>query len=43
MVGVLLVEDDDTIADPLSKGLQREGFDIERVATDIQRQLQAAV
>jgi DNA-binding response OmpR family regulator len=32
-VRVLLVEDDDTIADPLSKGLQREGFDIERVAT----------
>ena len=30
---VLLVEDDDTIADPLSKGLQREGFDIERVAS----------
>ena len=29
----LLVEDDDTIADPLAKGLQREGFDIERVAT----------
>ncbi|TML42750.1 MAG: response regulator transcription factor [Actinobacteria bacterium] len=30
---VLLVEDDDTIADPLSKGLQREGFDIERVSS----------
>jgi len=32
-VRVLLVEDDDTIADPLSKGLQREGFDIERVSS----------
>lgn len=30
---MLLVEDDDTIADPLSKGLQREGFDIERVSS----------
>ena len=33
IVRVLLVEDDDTIADPLSKGLQREGFDIERVSS----------
>ncbi|MEZ5141609.1 MAG: response regulator transcription factor [Acidimicrobiales bacterium] len=30
---VLLVEDDDAIADPLAKGLQREGFEVERVAT----------
>ncbi len=30
---VLLVEDDDTIADPLVKGLLREGFAVERVAT----------
>lgn len=30
---VLLVEDDDAIADPLVKGLAREGFDTERVAT----------
>ena len=30
---VLLVEDDDTIAEPLAKGLAREGFTVERVAT----------
>ena len=30
---MLLVEDDDTIADPLVKGLTREGFTVERVAT----------
>ncbi len=29
---VLLVEDDDAIAEPLTKGLQREGFDVVRVA-----------
>ena len=29
---VLIVEDDDTIAMPLAKGLQREGFTVERVA-----------
>ena len=30
---VLLVEDDDSIAEPLAKGLQREGFTVSRVAT----------
>ena len=30
---VLLVEDDDSIAEPLAKGLQREGFEVRRVAT----------
>ena len=30
---VLLVEDDDEIAEPLVKGLGREGFDVDRVAT----------
>jgi len=30
---LLLVEDDDAIADPLVRGLRREGFDVERVAT----------
>jgi two-component system response regulator RegX3 len=30
---VLLVEDDDAIADPLAEGLRREGLDVERVAT----------
>ena len=30
---VLLVEDDDAIAEPLVKGLAREGFDVDRVAT----------
>ena len=29
---VLLVEDDDTIAVPLVKGLEREGFTVARVA-----------
>jgi len=32
---VLLVEDDDTIAEPLAEGLRREGFDVERVATGV--------
>jgi two-component system response regulator RegX3 len=32
-VQVLLVEDDDAIAEPLVKGLEREGFSVERVAT----------
>jgi two-component system response regulator RegX3 len=32
-VRVLLVEDDDAIADPLVEGLEREGFEVERVAT----------
>jgi len=32
-VRVLVVEDDDSIAEPLAKGLGREGFDVERVAT----------
>ena len=30
---VLLVEDDDSIAEPLAEGLRREGFEVERVAT----------
>ncbi len=30
---VLLVEDDDAIAEPLAQGLVREGLDVERVAT----------
>jgi DNA-binding response OmpR family regulator len=30
---VLLVEDDDAIAAPLAEGLQREGLDVDRVAT----------
>jgi DNA-binding response OmpR family regulator len=32
-VRVLIVEDDDAIAEPLVKGLEREGFSVERVAT----------
>jgi DNA-binding response OmpR family regulator len=30
---ILLVEDEDTIADPLIVGLQREGFDVDRAET----------
>jgi len=30
---LLLVEDDDAIADPLAKGLAREGFEVDRVGT----------
>ena len=30
---VLIVEDDDAIATPLAKGLEREGFDVDRVET----------
>ncbi len=30
---VLVVEDDDSIADPLVRGLEREGFDVVRVAS----------
>ena len=30
---VLLVEDDDSIAEPLAEGLRREGFEVERAAT----------
>jgi len=30
---ILLVEDEDTIAEPLAEGLRREGFDVERAAT----------
>jgi DNA-binding response OmpR family regulator len=30
---ILIVEDDDTIAEPLTKGLAREGFTVERVST----------
>jgi DNA-binding response OmpR family regulator len=32
-VRILVVEDDDAIAEPLVKGLAHEGFDVERVAT----------
>jgi DNA-binding response OmpR family regulator len=32
-VQVLLVEDDDAIAEPLAKGLEREGFRVRRVST----------
>ena len=32
-VNILLVEDDDAIADPLTKGLEREGYSVQRVAT----------
>jgi DNA-binding response OmpR family regulator len=30
---ILLVEDEDAIAEPLAEGLEREGFEVERVAT----------
>jgi two-component system, OmpR family, response regulator RegX3 len=30
---ILLVEDEDSIAEPLAEGLRREGFDVERAAT----------
>lgn len=30
---VLIVEDEDAIAEPLAEGLRREGFEVERVAT----------
>ena len=30
---LLLVEDDDSIAEPLSEGLRREGFSVTRAAT----------
>jgi two-component system, OmpR family, response regulator RegX3 len=30
---ILLVEDEDSIAEPLTEGLRREGFEVERVAT----------
>ena len=30
---VLIVEDEDAIAEPLEEGLVREGFDVSRVAT----------
>jgi len=32
-VRILIVEDEDAIAEPLAAGLEREGFDVERVAT----------
>ena len=35
-VRVLLVEDDDGIAEPLAQGLAREGFEVSRVATGAQ-------
>jgi DNA-binding response OmpR family regulator len=33
VVKLLLVEDEDAIAEPLAEGLRREGFEVERVAT----------
>jgi DNA-binding response OmpR family regulator len=33
LVRVLIVEDEDAIAEPLAEGLRREGFDVTRVAT----------
>ena len=30
---ILIVEDEDAIAEPLARGLEREGFEVERVAT----------
>ena len=30
---ILLVEDEDSIAEPLAEGLRREGFEVERAAT----------
>ncbi len=38
MTKVLLAEDDSAIAEPLSRALQREGYDVE-FATDGQRTL----
>jgi two-component system response regulator RegX3 len=32
-VRILIVEDEDAIAEPLAEGLSREGFEVERVAT----------
>ena len=32
-MNILLVEDDDSIAEPLRKGLEREGYSVHRVAT----------
>jgi two-component system response regulator RegX3 len=32
-VRILVVEDEDAIAEPLAEGLRREGFEVERVAT----------
>jgi two-component system response regulator RegX3 len=32
-VKILIVEDEDAIAQPLADGLRREGFEVERVAT----------
>lgn len=32
-VKILVVEDEDAIAEPLAEGLRREGFDVERVST----------
>jgi DNA-binding response OmpR family regulator len=32
-VRILIVEDEDAIAEPLAAGLEREGFEVERVAT----------
>jgi len=35
-VNVLLVEDDDAIAEPLASGLRREGFEVTRAATGVE-------
>jgi two-component system response regulator RegX3 len=32
---VMIVEDDDTIADPLAKGLERQGFSVQRESTGL--------
>jgi two-component system response regulator RegX3 len=40
---VLIVEDEDAIADPLAEGLRREGYDVQRVATGEQALLAAPV
>ena len=39
---VLVVEDEDAIAEPLAEGLRREGFDVTRVATGEAALAQAA-
>lgn len=36
MMRILLIEDDDTIAEPLTRGLGREGYDVRRVGTAAQ-------
>ena len=36
-VRLLIVEDEDAIAEPLAEGLRREGFEVERAATSGQK------